>query len=179
MHVATTPVLYIAEFICYDFVFVLLCAYLQNDDKKICKFGGMLGYTYKAVRKGDSRESGKYMQVTLNKKYESTVLAVSWRTNILVSGHAKAARWYITIDGHECTSPDKMAMVMYQQKQNGVHMPSYLTGYCKMTASGAIRKGRHVIAAHIGKVAGHGVGGTHTGWSTPSILQVKEICPPF
>ena len=179
MHVATTPVLYIAEFICYDFVFVLLCAYLQNDDKKICKFGGMLGYTYKAVRKNDGREYGKFTQVTLNKKYDSTVLAVSWRTNIRVIGTNKAARWYITIDGRECSSPDKIAMMMYKGNSHDLHIPSYLTGYCKMAGSGAIRKGRHVIAAHIGKKAGNGVGDTYTGWSTPSILQVKEICPPF
>ena len=119
------------------------------------------------------------MQVTLNKKYDSTILAVSWRTTTRVIGLGKAARWYITIDGRECSSPDKIDMTMYKGNNANLHVPSFLTGYCKRTGSGAIRKGKHVIAAHIGKVKTHSLGDTSTGWSSLSLLRVKEICPPF
>ena len=139
----------------------------------------MLGYNYKVIRKEDHRERGKFMQVTLNKKYDSTVLAVSWRTTTRVVGANRAARWYITIDGRECSSPDKIAMVIYNGNGNNLLVPAYLTGYCKMTGSGAIRKGRHVIAAHIGKERTYPNGDTFTGWSSPSLLRVKEMCPPF
>ena len=150
-----------------------------DDKKKICKAGGVLGYNYKVTRRHDDRERGKFMQVTLNKKYDSTVLAVSWRTTTRVIGANRAARWYITIDGRECSSPDKIAMTMYKGNNANLHVPSFLTGYCKRTGSGAIRKGKHVIAAHIGKERDYSVGDTLTGWSSPSLLRVKEICPPF
>ena len=150
-----------------------------DDKKKICKVGGVLGYNYKVTRKQDDRERGKYMQVTLNKRYDSTILAVSWRTTTRVIGTNKAARWYITIDGRECSSPDKIDMTMYKGNNANLHVPSFLTGYCKRTGSGAIRKGKHVIAAHIGKEGAHSLGDTSTGWSSLSLLRVKEICPPF
>ena len=167
------------SFSCFSCLFRDYSKAKVDDKKNICKARGVLAYNYKVIRKEDHRERGKYMQVTLNKKYDSTVLAVSWRTNTRVVGSGKAARWYITIDGRECSSPDKIAMTMFKGNSANLHVPSFLTGYCKRTGSGAIRKGKHVIAAHIGKERHFSVGHTDTGWSSPSLLRVKEICPPF
>ena len=138
-----------------------------------------LGYKYKKISESGLR-SGTLGSMTFIKRRDNTILRLSFATNMRVYYSKSASRWFLKIDGHECTDPGRVEVAMYQQHRNDLNMPSILKGVCTATTSGRIKKGQHTISIHIGRDRqnNNNLGSTYTGWHATSLLEVQEVCPP-
>ncbi|XP_065195037.1 uncharacterized protein LOC135826351 [Sycon ciliatum] len=133
-----------------------------------------LGFAYTAHRRhvGGIKQLAR-VQVT--KKHASTLLRITYSTNIAVYGSRGAAVWFAKIDGRECTQPSRIAINHQRGEADHVNIPGYLEGLCRATSSGPITQGHHVITIHTGKLLSY-THNSNSGFGSPSLLQVREIC---
>ncbi|XP_065194374.1 protocadherin-like wing polarity protein stan [Sycon ciliatum] len=136
---------------------------------------GQLGYAY-SVHRRQHRSVGQLANVTIQKKHESTLLHITYSTNIVAYGRESSAWWYAAIDNQRCSEPSDVAMLLYREISNNVYRPAYLDGVCKGNRLGDFGAGSHIVAIHVRKYAG--VPYVLSGYDSPSTLQVREICAP-
>ena len=73
------------------------------------------------------------------------------------------ARWFVTIDGSECSAPDNIETTIYTDSSYSIFFPTSITGSCSESAGAPI--GKFII--------------THTSTSYIKISQVVILTPSF
>ena len=48
------------------------------------------------------------------------------------------ARWFVTIDGSECSGPDKIETTIYARSSYSIFFPTSITGVCSASADAPI-----------------------------------------
>ncbi|XP_065194988.1 uncharacterized protein LOC135826287 isoform X2 [Sycon ciliatum] len=136
-----------------------------------------LGFAYTADRMtfGGVAQVAK---VTIKKKQSSTLLHISYTSNIRSYGnHGSQARWYAKINDLECTIPNKVDMLLYRDSSLGLsYSPAHLDGLCKKSRTGHFSAGYHTVSIHTEDVGGVVPFNAYTGYLSTSTLQVREIC---
>lgn len=81
-------------------------------------------------------------------------------------------RWYITINGKECTSPAAIDTQIYANGNVNRHTPGTLDGFCDNIPSGKV-----AVEIWIGACASVAKGDGYTGWESVSRLIIEEAPP--
>ena len=93
----------------------------------------------------------------------------------VISGTSVCRRWFITIDGKECISPDTIEAAVHPIGVTGLnyHRPGTLDGFC-----GNIPKGRVTVGLSVGNCK-YGYekqqGDAHTCWGSVCRLIIEEV----
>ena len=85
-------------------------------------------------------------------------------------------RWFITINGAECASPNAIDGVVYMSKGKGTqdpHRVRHIEGHCNNIHKGHVR-----VALNVGNCVGYGDADAYTGWNSVSRLFVEEVPAP-
>ena len=84
------------------------------------------------------------------------------------------SRWYITINGKECSSPAPVDGLILADITINIHRPATLDGFCEN-----IPKGRVTVGLSIGECRNQAYrsGDALTGWDTVSRLIIEEVPP--
>ena len=95
----------------------------------------------------------------------------------LVSGHGVCRRWFITINGKECTSPDTIDGVIIFDGVSSVnlHRPGTLDGFCENIPRGHVRVGLSVGNCKYNRA--HRSGNAYTCWGSVCRLIIEEVPP--
>lgn len=111
--------------------------------------------------------------------HPNTALRVTYQGDMRVlSGFPTCRRWFITINGKECTSPDTIDGTLYfNTKTSSInhHRPVTLDGFCEN-----ISKGRAIVGLSVGKCKGGHEGDpghAHTCWNSVCRLIIEEVPP--
>ena len=124
----------------------------------------------------------KYFLVFLQKcdfrkTRSNTALRVTYQGDMrLISGSPACRRWFITINGKECTSPDTIDAVLYfSGGASGMnqHRPVTLDGFCEN-----IPVGRVIVRLSVGKCGGGhqgNPGDAYTCWNSVCRLIIEEV----
>ena len=114
------------------------------------------------------------------KTRSNTGLRVTYQGDMrLISGSSQVCRrWFITINGKECISPDTIDAVLYFHRgPSGMnqHRPVTLDGFCEN-----IPEGRVIVGLSVGKCGGGhqgDPGDAYTCWNSVCRLIIEEVPP--
>ena len=84
-------------------------------------------------------------------------------------------RYYITINGIECTSPATIDTRVFATGNVNRHSPGTLDGFCNNVPSGHVS-----VSVWLGRCYSHlqnSHGDAYTGWETVSRLIIEEVPP--
>ncbi|KAL9986654.1 hypothetical protein ACROYT_G000826 [Oculina patagonica] len=124
-----------------------------------------------AWRSYDSRDIGLIKDCVFDKKKDDTALRVVYQGNFYLYGHNCCKRWFITINGAECSGPLPIDVVFWMSRSaNVVHKPGSIEGYCDNIHKGKIR-----VGINIGNCPGWGDTTSGTGWNSVSRLIIEEV----
>ncbi|XP_065194481.1 uncharacterized protein LOC135825787 [Sycon ciliatum] len=130
-----------------------------------------------------NNDHAQLASITYVKKRADTLLKVSYSANIRVlgGGSGRAARWFVKIDGQECSDPTLVDIWYFRTDTENIHIPANLKGICRGTSDGQIGTGSHTITVHVGEspIDNYPLGHTSSGYGSTQLLEVQEICPPF
>ncbi|KAI0214613.1 hypothetical protein LSAT2_000258 [Lamellibrachia satsuma] len=129
----------------------------------------------------DDSERGPLFECAFVKTQDGTVLRVVWNGNLRLthtgSKPGSCRRWYFTLNGDECSQPDKIDMQLYALVNNpNSFRPSYVEGYCRGVPAGPV-----IVTWNVGDCPGYysttyGVGNSFTGWGlTTARIIVEEV----
>eukprot|EP00050_Salpingoeca_kvevrii_P018477 m.74626 g.74626 ORF g.74626 m.74626 type:complete len:387 (-) comp8063_c0_seq2:103-1263(-) len=119
--------------------------------------------------------NGRIASCTFTKKYDNSVLKLTWRGNLRVICASCTQRWYLTVDNRECKAAIDTALYENSVTDN-FHRISSLTGFCpELSDSTVLKAGQHTIAITTGTVSGSG--DPYTGWSSTSSFIIEEYPP--
>ena len=99
------------------------------------------------------------MSCDFSKQLAESVLRVAWDGNIAVIGCDNCCmRWFITIDGQECTDPGPIDIALRQDLTDldeedwfDEYRPVSVVGYCRgSSGSGGFASGTHTIGLSVG-----------------------------
>lgn len=101
------------------------------------------------------------MTCNFTKQQSATVLRVAWDGNIGVVGCENCCmRWFITIDGKECSNPGPIDVAIRQDLSElggntlfEEYRPASVVGYCRGSASSNLTVGAHTIGLSVGACA--------------------------
>ena len=85
-------------------------------------------------------------------------------------------RWFVTINGKECSDPVPIDGVIYVWKGKGTEntlRPRILTGTCKIPT-----KGTFTIGLNVGNCSGYGNADAYTGWNSSTFMNIEEVPAP-
>ena len=95
----------------------------------------------------------------------------------VVSGSDVCRRWFITIDGKECTSPDTIEAAVHPIGVTGLnnHRPGTLDGFCENIPKGRVTVGLSVGHCKYGYESKPG--DAYTCWGYVCRLIIEEVPP--
>eukprot|EP00050_Salpingoeca_kvevrii_P018478 m.74627 g.74627 ORF g.74627 m.74627 type:complete len:305 (+) comp8063_c0_seq2:1102-2016(+) len=114
-------------------------------------------------------DSGTIVSCSFVKKSDDSVVELTWNGNIRVICNACSRRYYLLIDGVECTSPKSLDTMLYDVNNDNHHRPGYITGMCTHAGGSPILAGPHTLS-----LATSGEGDAYTGWQSTSRLIIEE-----
>jgi hypothetical protein len=126
-------------------------------------------------------DNGVIREVVFIKKSDETLLRVTWHGDIRIQGCTNCCRrWYFTIDGKECSSPQSIDGIVYQNNNINIHRPATIGGICESVKSGhSISAGTRRIQYRVGQCPSYGpTFDAYTGWSSVSRIIVEELPLP-
>ena len=139
-------------------------------------------YTHCAIADiNEGLDSGPINQTAcgITKKSATSTLKITFNGNLRITGCTQCcARWFVTIDGYECSSPGPIEGVVYSVNGSDVniHRSSVISGICTSTTAGAISAGRRIALLNVGACAGFNeTFNVYTGFSTVSTFTIEEI----
>ena len=115
-------------------------------------------------------KKGQLRALSFIKKQKNTGLRILYSANIREHNANAHSRWYIKINGHECTKPGKIDIAHYHYRTNDIYLPTVLLGTCTATSRGAIGAGSHVISVHVRG------SNSYSGWASTCFFEIREIC---
>ncbi|XP_065896073.1 uncharacterized protein [Dysidea avara] len=96
---------------------------------------------YANLGPGNNRNLGVLTTIRVNKAEDHTVLRITWESNIINRRCVRCcARWFVTIDGSECSFPDKIETMLYSDSNYSIFFPTSITGVCSHAAGAPIGK---------------------------------------
>ena len=109
------------------------------------------------------------------KVFSNSALRVTYQGDmrLLGSSNGDCRRWYITINGAECSSPAPIDAILHVNKVSGLnlHRPSTLDGLCYN-----IPAGRVTVGLSVGKCNHYpDVGNAATCWNSVCRLIIEEV----
>jgi len=120
--------------------------------------------------------------ITFEKKHDDTAIRITYYDNFRIGSYRGHSCWThvrLRIDNHNCNDPGDITWHRHSQSgrhggryQNN-HHSSHMTGVCKRTGQGEIKKGRHTI-----QVNAYNHNGCHlySGWDGQhAYLAVEEV----
>ena len=89
------------------------------------------------------------------------------------------------VDGFNCSEPARIETVVHSYhgsmstKSITAWRPAQLSGMCRATSVGPLRKGRHAISVHVGNCPGYQKADPSTGSlsGATTYLMIEEYCP--
>ena len=124
------------------------------------------------------------MTCSFTKQQLATVLRVAWDGNIGVVGCENCCmRWFITIDGEECSNPGPIDVAVRQDLSElggdffDEYRPASVVGYCRGSASSNLTVGVHTIGLSVGACV-EGLLDTSqvmTGYNSVSRFIIEEL----
>ena len=115
----------------------------------------------------------------IRKRSAITNLKITFNSNMRITECSDCCmRWFITIDGEECTSPGPIEGVIYTKNGSNIniHRASVIAGICSETSSGAIADGVHQLHVEVGLCDGFiDSYNAYTGFATTSHMTIEEI----
>ena len=128
------------------------------------------------------------MSCSFTKQQDSTALKIAWDGNIAVPGCVDCCmRWFITIDGLECSDPGPIDAAIRQDISDldseddyfDLHRPASVVGICRGNVVNAtIPAGEYEVGLEVGGcVTEEGISGsdTLTGYNSVSRFIIEEI----
>ena len=108
------------------------------------------------------------------KTQDNTTLHVVYQGNIRVHGINACKRWYITLNGAECSGPMPIDAVIWTRDQStDDYRHGSIEGYCEGVHRGKVR-----VAINIGNCPGYGGMVSDSGWMSVSRLMIEEVPAP-
>ncbi|XP_062513735.1 uncharacterized protein LOC134189474 [Corticium candelabrum] len=129
----------------------------------------------------DGRDNGLIKEVIFTKEQNETSLRVTWNGNLRLYGCTSCCRrWYFTIDGVECSAPQRIEGIVYQSNNINLHKTATIDGICMSalrSGSYTLDSGPRRIQFRVGKCSGHSTTrDAYTGyWNTVSRITVEEL----
>ena len=124
----------------------------------------------------------------INKEEDYTVLKASWYGNIALEGCAECCmRWYLTIDGQECTNPEVIDGAIKQDLQISQpflsRRPAAISGICygpnEAGDNARFPTGAHTVDLFVGPCDGSNeTFSVFTGYNSNNRFILEEIPPP-
>ena len=115
----------------------------------------------------------------LEKRSNDTILRLTFNGNMRVTGCSDCcARWYLTVDGYECTMPIEGVIYTRSGSTINIHRAAQISGLCNGTTSNpaGITSGAHIVRVNVGKCMGfNDTFNAYTGFSTISTLTIEEL----
>ena len=122
----------------------------------------------------DGRENGQIMTCDFQKVFSNSALRVTYQgvLRLIQTSNGYCGRWYLTINGKECSSPQPIDTVIYSYGTKGlnIHRASPLDGFCNN-----IPAGRVTVGLSVGKCSGYSVGDAFTCWNSACRLIIEEV----
>lgn len=124
---------------------------------------------------------------SFNKQDDDTVLRVAWDGNIALDECSQCCmRWFLTIDGEECSDPATIDAALSQNLDGVVNVlqrPASIVGICRAAETmGELSEGEHVVGLRVGACISTDDGltvpppsGASTGFYSVSRFIVEEI----
>jgi len=114
----------------------------------------------------------------ITKQSQDSALKITFNGNLRITDCSDCcARWFVTIDGLECSDP--IEGVVYSVNGSGIniHRASVISGLCGSTSDGAaISAGRHIVVMNVGQCTGFNeTFNAYTGFSSVSTVTIEEI----
>lgn len=127
----------------------------------------------------DGLDSGTINQTAcgIDKKSDNSRLKITFNGNLRMTGCSECcARWFVTIDGFECSNPVEGVIYSVNGSLVNIHRASVISGICATTTAGAISAGRHIALLNVGECDGFNeTFNAYTGFSTVSTVTIEEI----
>ncbi|CAB4015795.1 Hypothetical predicted protein, partial [Paramuricea clavata] len=126
----------------------------------------------------DGRDKGQIQTCDFQKAHTNSALRVTYQGDLRLvtcSNGKCCRRWFITINGKECSSPAPIDAVIHSGKRVNdlsLHRPGTLDGFCNN-----IPKGKVTVGLSVGKCNNwsHDVGDAYTCWNSVCRLIIEEI----
>ena len=117
-------------------------------------------------------------ECTFNKLTSDTSLKVSFHGNMRVRSNDRCNRWYLKINGNECSRQMTIEAFVYNYCPSGNSNSNQLQhrsfeGYCENIPQGAVRE-----ELWVGQCSGETLGDAHTGWNSVSRTMIEEVSRP-
>ena len=116
-----------------------------------------------------------------NKTRPDSALLVTFNGNIRLTDCSDCCmRWFVTINGEECTQPAAIDGVIYTVNGTDVniHRGSTITGVCEATSSGSIGVGAVEVVMNLGTCGGFNeTFDSYTSLRSLSTIEIKEMPP--
>lgn len=149
----------------------------QSDDKNVY----FPYYSHCAIPNvNEGLDEGPVNQTAcgITKQSQDSALKITFNGNLRITDCSDCcARWFVTIDGLECSDP--IEGVVYSVNGSGIniHRASVISGLCGSTSDGAaISAGRHIVVMNVGRCTGFNeTFNAYTGFSSVSSVTIEEI----
>lgn len=124
------------------------------------------------------------MDCTFTKQRNDTVLKIAWDGNIAVEGCIDCCmRWFLTVNGEECTDPGPIDGSIRQDLSSGVftsqfdtRRPVTIAGICRGTSAALLPSGTYTIGLIVRECQNFlGTFNVFTGYNSVSRFIIEEI----
>lgn len=124
------------------------------------------------------------MNCTFTKQRTDTVLKIAWDGNIAVESCIDCCmRWFLTVNGEECTNPGPIDGSIRQDLSSGVftsqfdtRRPVTIAGICRGTSAALLPSGTYTIGLIVGECQNFlGTFNVFTGYNSVSRFIIEEI----
>ena len=123
------------------------------------------------------RNVGGIAVAKFTKEHPHTVLRVTWEGNLRKRAcNNCCTRWWIEIDGSECSSYEKIETSIISSTAQDIFAPTTISGLCVESGDLPISDGEHQIRLQVGPCDGSRlITNTASGFFSTSRLIVEEI----
>ncbi|XP_065888407.1 uncharacterized protein [Dysidea avara] len=143
---------------------------IVNDNWNQCYWDGL----------NSDKDYGLIAECSITKQRDDTWLRLTWDGNMRVARCAVCCmNWYLTVDGHQCSSPGPVDVLVYQAGNYLIVRHSHFTGMCEQAGGENITAGLRHIQLYLKDCPGFDgfVYDAYTGWNTQSRIIVEEVSP--
>ena len=133
-------------------------------------------YFYPSLGFNRERNVGTVAEVEFTKLHDHTVLWITWEGNFRKKSCTNCcAKWWVTINGGECTGYENILTSISSNSAADVFSPTTVTGVCHEASSLPIAAGRHVIKLEVGNCDLYRITNTASGFYSSSRFIVEEV----
>eukprot|EP00118_Oscarella_pearsei_P015510 m.140383 g.140383 ORF g.140383 m.140383 type:complete len:785 (+) comp38301_c0_seq2:61-2415(+) len=128
-------------------------------------------------RLSSGKDYGDIVLCPFKKLKDDSWLKITYDGTLRIRGNGQL-RWFIRVDGSQCTLPDTIDAHMYENGNNDYHRSTPLVGYCQQAGNAPIRKGLHNIALTATNYPGQPFKDSHACWQSACRMVIEEVPHP-